>query len=122
AGSAISATFINFAIGTATLAIIAAASLPFTGGPVAIPGQWWLWTGGAIGTVFIATQTITVGIIGVLGVGVSLVTGQLFGSLALDLLVPVATSDVHVITIVGALVTLVGSILVTLGRRPTTRE
>ena len=120
-GSAVAATFVNFAVGTTTLAIVTVAFLPFTGGPTALPEQWWLWTGGAIGTVFIAIQASTVGIIGVLGMGVSLVTGQLIGSIALDLVIPVATSDVHPITIVGALITLLGSIVVTLGRRPTTR-
>lgn len=116
-GSALTATFVNFSVGTAALAVVTALSLPFTGGPSAIPEGWWLWTGGIVGTVFIAIQATTVGIVGVLGLGVSIVTGQLLGSIALDLLVPVASSEITLATIVGALITLLGSVLVSMGRK-----
>lgn len=117
AGSAVAATFVNFAAGTIALAVITAVALPFTGGPSALPDTWWVWTGGLVGTVFIAIQATTVGIIGVLGLGVSLVTGQLLGSIALDVLVPVAASGLSPATVIGAFITLVGSVLVSLGRR-----
>lgn len=117
ADSALAATFLNFSVGTTLLAMVTAVSLPLTGGPSAMPEHWWLWTGGIVGTVFIAIQATTVGIIGVLGLGVSIVTGQLLGSIALDWLIPVSTSDLHPLTIAGALITLVGSLLVTLGRK-----
>ena len=116
-GSALTATFVNFSVGTASLAVVTALSLPFTGGPSSMPEGWWLWTGGIVGTVFIAIQATTVGIVGVLGLGVSIVTGQLLGSIALDLLVPVASSEITLATIVGALITLLGSVLVSMGRK-----
>jgi transporter family-2 protein len=116
-GSALTATFVNFSVGTAALAVVTALSLPFTGGPSSMPEGWWLWTGGIVGTVFIAIQATTVGIVGVLGLGVSIVTGQLLGSIALDLLVPVAPSEITLATIVGALITLLGSVLVSMGRK-----
>ena len=116
-GSALTATFVNFSVGTAALAVVTALSLPFTGGPSAVPEGWWLWTGGIVGAVFIAIQATTVGIVGVLGLGVSIVTGQLLGSIALDLLVPVASSEITLATIVGALITLLGSVLVSMGRK-----
>ena len=117
AGSAVAATFVNFAAGTIALAVVTAVALPFTGGPSGLPDTWWVWTGGLVGTVFIAIQATTVGIIGVLGIGVSLVTGQLLGSIALDVLVPVAASGLSPATVIGAFITLVGSVLVSLGRR-----
>jgi transporter family-2 protein len=117
AGSAVAATFVNFAAGTIALAVVTAVALPFTGGPSGLPDTWWVWTGGLVGTVFIAIQATTVGIIGVLGLGVSLVTGQLLGSIALDVLVPVAASGLSPATVIGAFITLVGSVLVSLGRR-----
>ena len=117
AGSALTATFLNFSVGTALLAAITAIALPFTGGPSSLPDHWWLWTGGFVGTVFIAIQATTVGVIGVLGLGVSIVTGQLLGSIALDVLAPVASSDLHPITVLGAVITLLGSVLVSLGRK-----
>ncbi len=116
-GSALTATFVNFVVGTALLAVVTAISLPFTGGPSSVPEGWWLWTGGIVGTVFIAIQATTVGVIGVLGLGVSIVTGQLMGSLALDLVAPVASSEIALATIIGALITLLGSVLVSVGRK-----
>jgi transporter family-2 protein len=115
--SSISATFLNFAVGTTVLALVFLVSVPFTGGPTAFPGTWWLWLGGIVGAFFIAIQVTTVSIIGVLGLGVSLVTGQLFGSIVLEATMPVATSDLHLATVVGALITLAGSAMVTLSRK-----
>lgn len=117
AQSALSATFINFTAGTAVLVIATAIISPLTGGPEGFPTDWWLYTGGLAGTIFIAIQTITVNHIGVLGLGVSLVTGQILGSLGLDLFAPVGDHPVTAVTIVGAVVTVIGSIAVTLSRR-----
>jgi transporter family-2 protein len=123
AGSPLTATLVNFGVGTLVLAAVFLVSWPFTGGPTNIPDTWWLWTGGLVGAVFIAIQVATVRIIGVLGLGVSLVTGQLIGSVLLDVLVPVATSEVQVATIVGALITLVGAVVVTITRsKPPTKN
>jgi transporter family-2 protein len=113
AGSPLTATLINFGVGTTLLLVVFLVSWPFTGGPTALPDTWWLWTGGLVGTVFIAVQVVTVRIIGVLGIGVSLVTGQLIGAILLDWVLPVATSDLAVTTVVGAVITLVGAIVVT---------
>lgn len=118
AQSALSATFINFAAGTTILLIATAIISPLTGGPEAFPTQWWLYLGGLVGTIFIAIQTVTVSQIGVLGLGVGLVTGQILGSIGLDLLVPVGYHPITVLTVGGAIVTVVGSIAVTLTRRP----
>ena len=116
-GSALAATFINFAAGTAILILVTAVMSPLSGGGGEFPTHWVLYLGGLVGTVFIAIQTITVNHIGVLGLGVSLVAGQVLGSITLDSLVPVSPHPITAITVVGALVTLVGSIVVTLTRR-----
>jgi bacterial/archaeal transporter family-2 protein len=118
AGSALTATFVNFTVGTATLAVVTLALWPVIGPGDVDQTSWWLWTGGVIGALFIAIQVTTVGIIGVLGLGVSLVSGQLVGSLLLDLFAPVATTDIGVATVAGLVVTLAGAVLVTLGSAP----
>lgn len=118
AGSALTATFVNFMVGTATLAVVTLALWPVIGPGNVDQTSWWLWTGGVIGALFIAIQVTTVGIIGVLGLGVSLVSGQLVGSLLLDLFAPVATTDIGVATVAGLVVTLAGAVLVTLGSAP----
>lgn len=117
ARSALAATFINFGVGTFALAIVVAVLSPLSGGPSALPQSWWLYTGGAVGAVFIAIQTVTVKQIGVLGLGVSLVTGQVIAAIGLDILAPVAGHDLGPATIVGALLAVMGSVLVALGRK-----
>jgi transporter family-2 protein len=117
AGSAVAATFVNFLVGTTALVVVFLVSLPSLGLPTSLPTTWWLWTGGFIGVVFIFVQVNVVGIVGVLGLGVSLITGQLFGSIMLDAFAPLATSHLSLATVAGALVTLAGSLMVTLGRR-----
>ena len=119
AGSALAATFVNFVVGTSVLIVAFLVSLPTLGLPESLPGTWWLWTGGFIGVVFIVVQVTVVGIVGVLGLGVSIISGQLIGSIILDAAAPLSTSHLSVSTVIGALVTLVGALMVTLGRRNT---
>jgi bacterial/archaeal transporter family-2 protein len=117
AGSPLSATLINFGVGTLLLTVAFLVSLPFTGGPDAFPDSWWLWMGGIVGATFIAIQVSTVTTIGVLGLGVSLVTGQLLGSILLDAFFPVNDMGVQITTIIGAVITLFGAIVVTIARQ-----
>jgi len=115
--SPLAATFINFLVGTLVLLVISALTLPWARIPQELPTQWWLYFGGLVGTIFIAIQTVTVNTIGVLGLGVSLVTGQVLGSIVMDLTLPMGYHPVTVWTVVGAVLTVVGSALVTLTRR-----
>ena len=116
-GSALSATFVNFLVGALVLVVLFLVALPFTGGAQAWPTTWRLWVGGDVGAFFIAIQVTAVTIIGVLGLGVSLVAGQIVGSVILDAIVPVATSDLQLATVIGAAVTLAGSAMVTLAKK-----
>ena len=114
--SAIAATFLNFAIGTGFLLIAKLITLPATGVPDEFPTQWWLYLGGAVGVVFIAIQVITVSKIGVLGLGVLLGTGQLLGSLLIDIFLPVPGQVVSTLHILGDCIALIGALLVNLKR------
>jgi len=120
AGSSLTAAVLNFFFGTLTLLIVLVVSLPFMALPQVWPGVWWLYSGGTLGAAFVAIQAFAVNRIGVLALGVSLVVGQIIGALALDWLLPVASSSITVWTVVGALLAVVGSVLVTLTKkRPT---
>ena len=114
--SAIAATFLNFAMGSGVLLIAKLISLPFVGLPTTLPTQWWLYIGGFSGVIFIAIQILVVGRIGVLGLGVLLGTGQLLGSLLIDVAFPLPGQVITFIHVVGVLVTLVGALLVNLRR------
>ena len=117
AGSSLTATVLNFFFGTLALLVVFAVSLVFVALPSEWPGVWWLYSGGVLGAGFIAIQAFTVNRIGVLALGVSLVAGQIIGALALDWLFPVASSDITVWTITGALLAVAGSALVTLTKK-----
>lgn len=117
AGSSLTATVLNFFFGTITLLVVLLVSLPFMAWPEAWPGEWWLYSGGILGAGFVAIQAFAVNRIGVLALGVSLVVGQIIGALALDWLFPVASSQITVWTIIGAVLAVVGSMLVTLTKR-----
>jgi transporter family-2 protein len=117
AGSSLTATLLNFFFGTVALLVVFAVSLPFIALPSAWPGAWWLYSGGVLGAGFIAIQAFTVNRIGVLALGVSLVAGQIIGALVLDWLFPVASSQITIWTITGALLAVMGSALVTLTKK-----
>jgi bacterial/archaeal transporter family-2 protein len=117
AQSSLTATALNFFVGTVVLVLVLTVSLFFDSFPEVWPTAWWLYAGGALGAVFIAVQVITVNKIGVLALGVSLITGQILGSLALDVFFPVAQQPFGWWTVVGATLVLLGSALVTLTTR-----
>lgn len=106
-GSALAATTLNFAVGTAALVLVTVVHLVVSGLPETPPTEPWLYLGGAVGAVFIAVQVVTVTRIGVLVLGLCLVAGQLTGALLYDLVAPIgapttgSTSIAVVLTLLG---------------------
>ncbi|QAY62509.1 EamA-like transporter family protein [Xylanimonas allomyrinae] len=83
---ALAATFVNFLVGTLALLVVLTVSALVQGLPdVAFPGEWWMYTGGALGVVFIGTAAAVVHRIGALLLALSLIAGQITGALLLDL-------------------------------------
>lgn len=115
-GSVRFATMLNFAVGTAALALVCAVDVAIGGWPRSAPGDWWLYTGGAIGIVALSTAVFAVKHIGVLLLGLSAVSGQLVGSIAVDLVGP----GVDAATLAGAAVTLL-AVVVAAARPPAMR-
>lgn len=114
--SAIAATFINFGTGTIFLLALRIFTLPASNSAPTWPTEWWLYTGGLVGVTFIAVQVIVVSKLGVLGLGVLLGTGQLLGSVALDVLFPLSGELVSLPHLIGVIVALVGAVLVQIKR------
>lgn len=82
-------TAINNLVGVVTLVIIAAV-LALLNNPGALPQQapeWWHFLAGPLGILFVSTGITLVPILGSLLTGIGLVTGQLIGSLVLDIIV-----------------------------------
>jgi bacterial/archaeal transporter family-2 protein len=111
AESALTATFINFAVGTVALVVVMLVHAASAGWPEAMPGEAWLYAGGAIGCIFIAGQAVLVRIVGVLVLALCGVAGQLAAALSLDLLLPTAERPVDIATIGGTVLALVAVVI-----------
>lgn len=107
ADSALTATFVNFVVGTVLLAAAFLVHAAVVGWPVSVPSEPWLYVGGVIGVLFIAGAAIAVRITGVLLLGLGTIAGQLVASLGIDLIAPPAGYAIEWTTIAGTGLTLV---------------
>lgn len=103
-GSPLTATVTNFVAGM--VALLLTAAVRGRGLPAALPQEWWLYTGGLYGIVFIAGSDALIPHTGVLVLGLGSIAGQLVASLLLDVLAPVSGSAVGPRTVVGTLLAL----------------
>jgi transporter family-2 protein len=110
-GSAFTATFGNFLVGTAVLGLALLGHIAVAGWSPDFPGEWWLYLGGLVGCVFIAAQAVLVRVTGVLLLGLALLAGQLAASVLLDLFTPVEGAGIHLVTIVGSALVLVAVVV-----------
>ena len=107
AGSAMTATFLNFLAGSTVLLAACAVHEAVVGWPDHFPTNPWLYTGGLIGTLFIAGAVVVVRTTGVLLLGLGSIAGQLVMSLALDAFLPIRGHVIEASTVAGTLLTLV---------------
>jgi transporter family-2 protein len=112
--SPVATTFLNFLFGTALIALTFLVTGDFS--LSGFPDNPLLYLGGALGVTFIFLQVIVVQHIGTLVLGISLLLGQLMGSLAFDILLPVSSREVSVATVVGVGLALGGAVVVALKR------
>lgn len=117
AQSTFAATFFNGAIGLLILIPAAVLRVASSSVPTDFPTEWWLYSGGVLGIVFIALAAIAVQSTGALLYTLVAVTGQLGASLLLDFLNPSA-DPVPTTTIVGVSLALVAVVVGSLRRRP----
>ncbi|MFM9368868.1 DMT family transporter [Streptomyces sp. Da 82-17] len=101
-GSAYTGTFFNFLTGTAALGLVFVVHAVAAGVPAGLPGDPYLYLGGLVGIVFISIAVATVQKLGVLLLGLCTITGQLLGSLALDVFLPHGDAQVSAFTVGGA--------------------
>jgi len=87
-GTPVTATLVNFTLGTAILAMLAVVVTIVDGPPAPLPSEPWLYFGGALGVAYIMLSAALVARTGVLLFGLAAVSGQLLASLALDVLWP----------------------------------
>ncbi|BCJ58568.1 DMT family transporter [Micromonospora endophytica] len=116
--STLTATFVNFTVGTTVLLAAFAVSVALRGRPPgSLPAEPWLYLGGPVGVVFIAVAATVVRFTGVLLLGLATIAGQVIGAVLLDALFPTAASRPGAATLLGALLTLAAVALAALGGR-----
>lgn len=116
-GSALAATFVNFACGTLVLGVIALVRIPLTR-LSELPTDPWLYLGGAVGVTYIALSAALAPRIGVLLLSLGSVLGMLIGSFLLDLVWPPAVPPSPVRSAITVLVACAGVAIAAFGRRP----
>ena len=116
-GSVLTASLINFIVGTTVLGIGLAIHAAFVGLPDSLPGDPRLYVGGILGVTFIALAAVLVSITGVLLLALGTISGQLLASLVLDLVLPTAEHPVHWTTFAGIALALCAVVIVALSAR-----
>lgn len=105
--SALTATFLNFLVGASILLIAALIHGAVMGWTLTFPSNPLLYTGGAIGVLFIGGAAAVVRTTGVLLLGLGTIAGQLVGALTLDAAIPVSGHELAITTVIGTALTLV---------------
>lgn len=109
-GTPLTATLVNFIGGTFLLGIAALIHILIEGPPNALPSEWWVYLGGAMGVTYIFTAAAIVAYTGVLLLGLASIVGQLLAAVLIDLIWPTfdASGDLRpVIVVVIALASVV---------------
>jgi transporter family-2 protein len=113
-GTPITATLVNFVSGAVLLWAAWLAKLAIAGPGNPLPGEWWYYLGGPMGCIFIGLGALLVRSLGVLVTGLGMISGQLLGSLGLDLVFPAPGTVVALPTVLGTVLTLAAIVLATL--------
>jgi transporter family-2 protein len=114
AGSPVIAAFISFAVGTIALMLFLMISSQFKLGFISSQSPWWIWTGGLLGTFFVAGIVVLLPRLGVaLSFGLVL-AGQMFVAILFDQFgwMGVAIREISAGKIVGAILLIIGVILI----------
>lgn len=109
--SVLAATFINFSVAAVLLSLVVVLRGLTIGWPTNLPTEYWLFTGGILGSMFIAGSALVVARIGVLVLGVSVVAGQLLGALVIDLVSPSPLHPLTTATVLGVVISLIAVLI-----------
>lgn len=120
--SVVTATLINFVVGTTVLVIAFLVHSSLVGFPTRLPTEPWLYVGGSIGVVFIAVSAAIVRSIGVLLLTLATIAGQLITSLLLDVLAPTSRAGITPTTVLGTLLTLVAVVIAAVPARARSKK
>ena len=121
AGSAMTATLLNFLVGATVLALALAVHAAIAGLHVHFPTNPVLYLGGLTGTIFIGGAVVVVRTTGVLLLGLASVAGQLVMSLVLDALLPLPGQVIEWTTVAGTGLAIVAVVITAIPSRRLTK-
>jgi bacterial/archaeal transporter family-2 protein len=113
-GNPVMAAFISFAVGTIALMIFLIIAGQFKFGFITSPSPWWIWTGGLMGTFFVAGIVILLPRLGVVLSFSLVLAGQMFVAILFDQFgwLGVAVREISPGKIIGAILLIAGVILI----------
>lgn len=114
--SPLTATLVNFIGGTLALVLAAGIRAALVGLPPALPGDPWVYLGGAIGVVYIFLSAALVRHTGVLQLGLGSVVGLLITSVVIDALWPAHSGPPLVLALLAVALALVGVVIAVVPR------
>jgi transporter family-2 protein len=113
-GNPVMAAFISFAVGTIALMVflIITGQLQFPNNSGTSP--WWIWTGGLLGTFFVAGIVILLPRLGVVLSFSLVLAGQMFAAILFDQFgwLGVTVREISAGKIIGAILLIIGVILI----------
>ena len=114
AGNPVMAAFVSFAVGTIALMLLLILSGQFQFKFVSSQSPWWIWTGGLLGTFFVAGIVILLPRLGVVLSFTLVLAGQMFVAILFDQFgwLGVAIKEISPGKIVGALLLIAGVLLI----------
>jgi transporter family-2 protein len=114
AGSPVMAAFISFAIGTIALMLFLVITGQFQFRFISSQSPWWIWTGGILGTFFVAGIVILLPRLGVVLSFSLVLAGQMFVAILFDQFgwMGVAIKEISAGKIIGSVLLIIGVILI----------
>jgi transporter family-2 protein len=106
AKSPLATTWMNFATGGIVIFVALCFTLLRGGNIGPLPHNFWLYTGGSIGVIYVSISALIIKNLGVLNFILFSVTGQLIGAVLLDWLAPARVGALSGFLITGTLMTL----------------
>ncbi len=114
AGSPVMSAFVSFAVGTIALMLFLLVSGQFKLGFISSPSPWWIWTGGLLGTFFVAGIVVLLPRLGVVLSFSLVLAGQMFVAILFDQFgwLGVALKEISAGKIIGVVLLIVGVVLI----------
>jgi transporter family-2 protein len=99
--------WLNFASGTVVVVIALSVDLALGATIKPLPSNFWVYTGGAAGLIFVAVSAYIIKHLGVLNFSILSIAGQLVGAILIDWLAPTKAGSLNGYLIFGTIMTII---------------